>query len=321
MGLDIVKNAVMGLFALLWASGALAQSAPVNIMAGPAKSTILQVGREIGDLAKSCRMQTRVYESSGALDNLLAVKKRTYTQFGIIQYDVLEYLHTYEPDVPDISNALRGIKVAFPLFPQEVHVLALGSIASLADLEGKIVSIGDRDSGTFLTATVMLDLLKTAPAEKREMSPTDALAALKKGEIDAMFFVDGAPSPLFADPEIKLAGLHLLPVQNEILEAVYETAVIPQDTYLFMTEDVPAVTVRAIMIAYDYVPKGRNRYNTANCNMVARVSHLVREYLDDLRETGHPKWAEVDPAAPVADFDVSICAGRGLEQDIPLTCR
>ena len=298
-----------------------AQTAPVNIMAGPAQSTILQVGQEIGDMGRACGMQTRVYESSGALDNLLAVKKRTYTQFGLIQHDVLEYLHTYQPDVPDISNALRGIKIAFPLFPQEVHVLALAEIEGLADLDGRVVSIGDRNSGTFLTATVMLDLVSAIPAEKRELTPDAALAALKKGEIDAMFFVDGAPSPLFEDPEIALAGLRLLPASEPILQAVYETGVIASDVYEFTAEDVPVVTVQAIMVAYDYVPRGRNRYNTANCNMVAAISSMVHARLEDLRATGHPKWAEVDPSAIVPDFDVSICAGRGIEQGVALQCR
>lgn len=313
-----------GLF-LVWAiipgPSANAQTAPVNIMAGPEKSSVLQAGNELGDLARRCGLDTTVHESSGALDNLLAVKGRTYTQFGIIQYDVLEYLHTYQPDVPDISRALRGIKVAFPMFSQEVHVLALDGIETLNDLEGKVVSIGDRDSGTFLTATVMLDLIAAVPAEKRELSPVDALGALKRGEIDAMFFVDAAPSPLFSDVEIKLAGLKLLPVTDPILQAVYETGSIPANTYVFNTEDVPVVSVRAVMIAYDYVPKGRNRYNTANCNMVAAISSIVQSNLDELRENGHPKWDDVDPTKLVQDFDVSVCAGRGIEQGVELTCQ
>ncbi len=303
----------------LAAGVARAQTAEINIMAGPNKSTSLEITEELQEIGQSCGVEMTVYQSSGALDNLLAVKKRRNTQFGVIQSDVLEYLRTYEPDVPDIERAMRGITVAFPLYPQEVQVLARKDIASFADLAGKRVAIGDQESGTFLTATVILDLSAISDVVRIAENPDTALGALERGEIDALFFVDGAPSPVFAEESIDFSEIHLLPIDDPVLAAVYEPATIAADTYSFMDSDVSTVAVRAVMLAYDYAPS-RNRYNEANCNAVSQVTNLVAQKLGDLKANGHPKWTEVDPSATFGDWKTARCAEQGISRGRTLTC-
>ena len=70
-------------------------------------------------------------------------------------------------DDPGIARAILGVRIAFPLYNEEVHVLARREIATLADLSGQRVAIGVEDSGTFLTASLVLDLAGVEPAERR----------------------------------------------------------------------------------------------------------------------------------------------------------
>lgn len=307
------------IYAAFAATVARAQTAEINIMAGPSKSTSLEITEELQEVGQSCGVEMTIYQSSGALDNLLAVKKRRNTQFGVIQSDVLEYLRTYEPDVPDIERAMRGITVAFPLYPQEVQVLARKEIETFADLAGKRVAIGDQESGTFLTATVILDLSALSDVVRIAENPDTALEALVLGEIDALFFVDGAPSPVFGESSIDFSQIHLLAIDDPVLAAVYEPAVIGADTYSFMEQDVSTVAVRAVMLAYDYAP-ARNRYNEANCNAVSQVTNLVAQKLGELQENGHPKWREVDPSASFGDWKTARCAEQGITRGRPLSC-
>lgn len=301
------------------AGSVVAQNAEINIMAGPAQSTSLKITEELQEIGNSCGIDMTVHQSSGALDNLLAVKSRRNTQFGVIQSDVLEYLRTYEPDVPDIERAMRGITVAFPLYPQEVQILVRDDIASMQDLDGKRIAIGDEESGTFLTATVILDLSGLSNAIRVAENPDTALQMLRNSEIDALFFVDGAPSPVFEGAQEDFEGIKLLPIDDPVLAAVYEPATIAAGTYNFVEQDVTTVAVRAIMLAFDYVAE-RNRYNRVNCTAVNQVTNLLTQKLDELRKNGHSKWNEVDPQSEFRDWRRARCAARVLAVPQPLTC-
>ena len=83
-------------------------------------------------------------ESAGSIENMNAVRDRRATQLGIVQSDVLEYFTTFAGDDPALRRAAQGIRIAFPLYDEEVHVLARREIGSLADLAGQAGGDGRR---------------------------------------------------------------------------------------------------------------------------------------------------------------------------------
>lgn len=309
------------LIALFWLASApaLADRAPLNLLAGPQGNTVTRAMEELATLAHACDLDLTVHHSQGALDNLKAVQKNRYTQFGIVEADVLDYLLTYRPDVPDIDRALTGLRGGMRLFSQELHVVALDEISNLRDLQGRAIAIGDRQSSSFLTATVALEILGVFPSEKRPLPPREALAALLRGEIAALFFVDGAPSALLSDPLAASAGVKLLPVEDPLLTQLYDTGVIRAGSYPFAAEDVPTITVDALLLAYNY-RRARNRYHRENCDAEADLAHLLVYGLDRLKAKGHPKWAEVDPTAAPGPLDPASCVARGLARSAPPAC-
>ena len=114
-----------------------------NIMTGGPKGTYIQIGRNIAALGEACGLKLNVVESAGSLENFIGVRQRRNTQFGIVQSDVLEYLKTYEANDPEIQEAVRGVRIMFPLYNEEVHLVARKEIASADDLAGKKVVIGE----------------------------------------------------------------------------------------------------------------------------------------------------------------------------------
>lgn len=293
----------------------------VNIMAGPVGSTAKAVSNDIVDLAKSCGLPAVAHDSDGAIENLLAVKEKRYTQFGIMQLDVLEYLKTFEGEDPRIEQAIRGVRVAMPLYNEEVHIVARPGFDRIEDLDGARVAFGSRDSGTFLTTFLLFDLLGIQPRERVEVGAQAALEMLKSGRIDAMSFVDGTPSGLFADLTDEDADYRLIPLDDALLQTVYEPSVIPGGTYPFQPEPVNVIAIDSALLTFNYVPRGRNAYNTRNCQMVADVTSLVSSNLDRLAANGHPKWTDVDVKADVADWLFSACATRGLNPNYRPSCR
>ena len=309
------------LFALLLAiRPAAAQDWQTNIVTGGASGTYIQIGRDIAKIGADCGRALQVQESAGSLENILAVRDRPLTQLGIAQSDVLEYVRTFQSDDPVLARAAKGVRIVFPLYDEEIHVLARKDIADLAGLAGKKVSTGVEGSGNSLTASLLLDLAKVEPAERVKLSPKDSLAALLAGEIDAMFYVVCAPAALFKDAQIDPQQYHLLPLKDAVLQQLYTPARIASGTYSFQQETVDVVAVKAVLITFNFVPQ-RNPYQAASCRTVADISHLILSRLDQLKESGHPKWKSVDLTALPPGWTVSDCVLEGIAPGYAFTCR
>lgn len=307
------------LLAWLLASPAPAAEFEKNIMTGGPSGTYIRVGRDIAGLASECGQMLNVVESAGSLENLGAVRNRPFTQFGIVQSDVLEYVNTYSASDDELRDAVRGVRIMYPLYNEEVHVLARREISALADLDGRKVAIGKLDSGNYLTASLILDILRLKQVERIAINPDQALPKLLAGEIDAFFYVSGAPTRLFADPSIDAQRFHLLPITEAPLLATYSAARIDAATYPFQPEPVDVVAVKAVLMTYDYVPS-RSAYHRQSCAAASDMASLILTNLDRLRSEGHPKWKDVDLAAIPPGWKVSACVKAGMAADYKPGC-
>ena len=315
-----VRGLLLAAGVILLAAGA-SRSAEFerNIMTGGPTGTYIRIGKDIASLGAECGLTLNVVESAGSLENFVGVRKRRNTQFGIVQSDVLEYLKTFEANDPEIQDAVRGVRIMFPLYNEEVHVLARTGITGIRDLEGKKVAVGVKDSGTFLTASLILDILQVKAAERLPLNPDQALPKLKAGEIDAFFYVAGAPASLFANADIDPAQFHLLPITEAPLLATYTKASIPAGTYAFQTGPVDLVAVKAVLMTYDYDPN-KNAYHRESCTTVSDFSSLILNGMAQLRESGHPKWKSVDLTALPPGWQVGSCVKAGMALDYAPKC-
>jgi uncharacterized protein len=313
------RAAALLIAALFSAAPAGAQEFEKTILTGGATGTYIQIGRDLSREMERCGLTLNVRESAGSLENFLGVRTRPHTQFGIVQSDVLEYLKTYASDDPSIARAIHNVRIAFPLYNEEVHVLARRDIADLQGLNGKRVAVGTEASGTFLTASLVLDLAGVTPAERVTTNPNDALPALLAGEIDALFYVAGAPTQVFQSGDIDPERFHLLPITDETLKAVYVSSRIDAGTYPFQSEPVDLIAVKAVLMTYEYNPR-LNAYHRESCHAVSDLSHVIISRFPQLRESGHAKWQEVDLNDLPPGWDVSECVNAGLEPGYDLDC-
>jgi len=307
------------LAAALFGLPASAAEIEKNIMTGGAKGTYIKIGRDVAALGKECGQTLNVVESAGSLENFVGVRNRKNTQFGIVQNDVLEYLKTFEANDPEVQQAVKGVRIMFPLYNEEVHVLAKTSIPNLEGLAGKKVAVGVKDSGTYLTATLIMDIMQIKGAEKIAINPDQALPKLESGEIDAFFYVAGAPAALFESNAIDGAKFHLLPITEAPLLATYIPSKIEPGTYSFQKDPVDVVAVKAVLMTYDY-DKKRNAYHRDSCKAVADFSSLILNNLEKLQQTGHPKWKTVDLTALPPGWKVGVCVKEGMALNYKPTC-
>ncbi|MEM7224680.1 MAG: TAXI family TRAP transporter solute-binding subunit [Pseudomonadota bacterium] len=285
-----------------------------DIVTGGKSGTYIQIGRNIGELVKQFNVDLKAVESAGSIENVNAVYKRPVTPLGIVQSDVLGWIAVRSND-PELRNIAAKTRLVFPLYNEEVHVLARKGVASLADLNGKRVAIGRAGSGSELTATMMLATAGITPAETINIGAEEALARLKAGTLDAMVYVAGYPVKLLSDQVGSGDGLHLLPIDDPALLEFYPASEIPAGTYGWQASAVPVIAVKATLMTYDFPQT--SQYLRNSCAAVAKVARAIRDNIDWLRANGHPKWRQVDLDFQVPGWTQSTCVRDGLDSAKP----
>jgi hypothetical protein len=166
---------------------------------------------------------------------------------------------------------------------------------------------------------LVLDLAGVRVGERLTIGPDESLQRLLAEEIDAFFYVAGAPTRLFQDPEIDPERFHLVPMTDPVLQAVYLPETIPAGTYPFQAEPVDAIAVKAVLMTYEYDPQ-RNSYHRESCQAVTDLSHIILTRFGTLRDSGHPKWQQVDLNDIPPGWEVGSCVNTGLDAEYRLAC-
>src|SRR5262249_58083752 len=92
-----------------------------------------------------------------------------------------------------------------------------------------------------------------------EMVPIDtgeALAELKAGRIDAMFYVAGYPVKLLKEDVTDQDGLALIPITNKSILEFYPQADIPAGTYSWQPAMVNTAAVKAVLLSVGFRRRG-----------------------------------------------------------------
>jgi hypothetical protein len=245
-----------------------------------------------------------VDDSQGSVQNVFSVYKAPDTQLGIVQSDVLAFVSKIQTD-PVLQRIAAKTKMVFPFYNEEVHLLANEEVKDFDDLSGKIVAIGEEGSGIYLTSRLLFEASGVKPRDMLAVGPVDALALLKKGDIDALFYVAGLPVKLFAEDVTADDRLALVPITNKNILEFYPAVQIPANTYKWQKQAVNTVAVKAVLISYDF--------RGSNCENVGKVAKLVYDNLEWLKANGHPKWKTVDLNAPLKGWEQYDCVTKVVQ--------
>lgn len=275
----------------------------MGIVTGSTKGTYYQFGLNLAQLLQANDISLKVSPSNGSVENIYAVFKRPNTQLGIVQADVLAFVSRVHTD-PVLKRIARKIKMVFPLYNEEIHLVGRNDLKSFDDLHGKRVAVGKEGSGTYLTSQLLFEISGITPAETVTIGTDEALAQLKAGTVDAMFYVAGYPVKLLATEIAPQDNLVLLPILNQKITDFYPRTTIPAATYTWQNEDVATAAVKAVLISYNF-----RHYN---CEKVGRVGQLLYENFDWLKQHGHPKWNAVDLNYPLRGWEQYDCVKKKL---------
>jgi TRAP transporter TAXI family solute receptor len=136
------------------------------------------------------------------------------------QADVAYWAHRAEAIYAG-KRAFSELRQIATLYPELIHLVALAGsgISTVGDLHGKRVSLGEQGSGTLVHARLVLEAHGLAPEdlEAAYQRPGESADALRSGNLDAFFFVAGAPasaiSALAESTDIALVPIAGAPIE------------------------------------------------------------------------------------------------------------
>ncbi len=154
------------------------------------------------------------------------------------------------------------------LYQNFTHIVTLdgSGIASIADLRGRIVSVGSPGSGTELIATRVLEaagLDAHRDIRRQALGAAESVNALKDGKLDAFFWSGGLPTPAVQDLA-STSGIHIRLLPNAEFAAaltqkygpgLYGEAMVPARSYRGVLEAVPVITVGNLLVAPASMPE------------------------------------------------------------------
>jgi TRAP transporter TAXI family solute receptor len=280
-----------------------AAATDLGLITGSDKGTYYQFGLNLQALGKQNGVNLTVHPSRGSIENVYAVYQKPATQMGIVQSDVLAFVARVQTD-PVLRTIAKKTRMVFPLYNEEVHLLGRREITSFDALADRRVAIGREGSGTYLTARLLFNVSEVAPREMVPIDTDEALAELKAGRIDAMFFVAGYPVRLLAEGVSEGDGLALIPITNKSITEFYPRAEIPANTYRWQTAAVDTVAVKAVLISFDF--------RKLDCDNIGKFAKTIADNMSWLAKNGHPKWKSVDLAYPLRGWEQYDCVRKYL---------
>ena len=180
-------------------------------------------------------------------------------QLGFCQSDVMSYAYDGTNLFAE-TGAVGSFSVAAALYKEQVQIVTMNpDIKTVADLKGKIVSIGAQGSGVYFNA---IDVLGAYGMTEADITPVyqsfgDSAESLKDKKIDAAFIVAGAPTTAIVDLSTS-AQVYLVSIDDEHMDKLlasspyYSAYTIAADVY-GTPEDVQTVAVAAVVLVRDDV--------------------------------------------------------------------
>ncbi len=272
----VATVAMFGVIAALAAETSRAQDLNIiRIGTGSTAGTYFPIGGLIGnaisnppgsrpcDRGGSCGVPGLIavaQSTAGSVQNIIAVDDGSM-EMALSQADVAywAYFGTGSFEGQERRESLRALA---NLFPENIHLVARADagMETLEDIEGKRVSIGGPGSGSQIDAKLILSAfgIRFADLTLVELDIEESTEALVEGDIDAFFYVSGAPALAISDLAQR-TELYFVPIDGPVAEKLakifpfFEPGVIPAGVYGDNPET-PTLDVGAVLVVHEDMP-------------------------------------------------------------------
>jgi TRAP transporter TAXI family solute receptor len=228
----------------------------INVGTGGTTGTYYGYCNVISTVLKEQTGAQLTIQSSGASKaNILDIDDGI-VDMAIVQNDVMDYAYN-GTSLFENDGAITSFSTLGAVYAEVCQIVARADsgIKTVADLEGKKVSVGDSGSGVEFNAQQILGAydITFEDIDKQNLSFQASADALKDGKIDAFFCTAGAPTVAITDLStttgivlVEIDAEHLAKLQEDY--GFYSAYTVPAGTYNGIDKDATTVAVKATLI-------------------------------------------------------------------------
>ena len=287
-------------------SAAAASGTAYKIVTASERGTYIQIGRDLGKfVAPQAQIELAALPSAGSAENIHRLRFEEGVKLALVQSDVYQaFINQGKAGDATAASIIKPLRVVLPLYNEEIYFIVRedSPLNYVHEIKDAKINVGELGSGTALTTTTLYRLMYNTPIPQSNasfLSNEDALVKLVTDKsVDAVAVIAGQPAKLLVDikPEarklIKLLKFDPSPPASQAALKTYVPATVRATSYPnLLTEDLPALAVKAYLVTYDFSLKATESY-------LRRFARSLCQNFPTLQEKGHPKWREVDLALP-----------------------
>ena len=268
--------------------------------------TYYPLGQALAESLTEKGIPCRVQQTEGSAENCKMVH-HDYVELAVCQNDVAFQAHNGQGEF-ERGGPLDGVMALCSWYPEpiQIFVLAESSVQRVEDLQGKVIVVGQRKSGTKVNALQVLSaygfseehlgLIKEAPA-------ATGFEMLAKGTAAAVFLTEAYPARVLRTvtnrKRIRLLELNETKI-DELVKAhpFFVPLTIPAHHYKGQENDIKTVAVTATLVA------SRNLSNET----VEKILKVQYESLDRFIKA-HPKGAAISMRHALEGMSIPLHPG------------
>ena len=240
------------------------------------------IGHELAAiLADEYGLNTEAKETAGSAANLRLISE-DYLQLALAQSDMTDDAWHGTGSFSG-QKALTGYSAVAGLYTEVIQIVVKdeSDIITPADLIGKVVSVGEAESGTQKNASQILQAygLSSDVVMSVNMNYQEATEALKNSDIDAFFCTAGVQTEIIEELAQDVP-IRFLAIDDEKAGLLMQThgfyirTEIPAGTYTGQEEAIPAIGVESILLAS----------SALSADTVEKVTECLFRHADELNE-------------------------------------
>ncbi|MGH1353110.1 MAG: TAXI family TRAP transporter solute-binding subunit [Methyloligellaceae bacterium] len=304
----------------------------VRIVVGGESDTQIRIAQDLKNVLNeqetSNRMALRIIPlmGEGGKQNVLDVMFLHGVDLAIVQTDILAHLRGENWSM--YNDIFERVHYIAKLYNAEWHVIGSRKITNIRQLNGKTINIAKPGSGTHITSSNILELLGVR-VKYTHYAHTVALEKLRKGELDAIAWIGGAPIDTIRTIRSD-EGLHFIPVTffnddyfktplKNVLETFYLPTLLQHEQYpnlIKKGETVPTAANGVVLAVFNWSLSRNEKRKLKVRNFIERLVGKFDKFMESGR---HPKWREINLASTIPEWKRSDLAkdliGQGAEKN------
>ncbi len=254
--LTAILPAILIIGGLTGCGGSSLSRTEYTIATGSKSGVYYPIGEALAMILKKSfsGVTLNVVETAGSVENLQQLRDGK-VDLALVQNDIAFY--AVEGEAMFNGQKITNVTGIATLFPEVVQIIVRKEtgVKSLADLAGRKIAVGSKDSGTFYNAQQLLTVAKVwEQIDHQYLSAGDAMKEMQEGRIDGFIFTSGLPNPSIVELARKVE-IFVVPVEPDLVQKLvnsysfYYPSTIEANQYPGQTEEISAVEINAILVS------------------------------------------------------------------------